>query len=276
MTLRRSRRERPPPRAYRLMARDMEILAAVGRLAQATADQLCRLFFGDASTGYRRLAKLVALRLLDVTVCHQNAPNVYTLSRAGLDLLVERGFDAKRLHRSRVGRLLDSHLRRLNDVRIELIVGLRSGDSATLHTFHSDLDLRRAAGTTTPAYIPDGIAELETSAGPLALIIEIDTGTEGITAFTPKVEATVELWRAGKHCWGAAPGQWRPSVFVPSPSRARALARAIAALEAGTLWLLAEFEIFRARGARGPVFASADEVAATPARVAIAYRGALR
>jgi hypothetical protein len=115
-----------------------------------------------------------------------------------------------------------------------------------------------------------------TSTGPLALVIEIDTGTEGIAAFTPKVETTVELWRMERRCWGAAPGCWRPSVFVPSSGRARSLARAIVASGGGTLWLVGEFNVLRARGVLGQVFASVDEVVATPAHAAIAYRGSLR
>ena len=275
MNPRRSRGERPDARGYRITARDREVVLAVGRMAQATTDQLRRLFFGDPSTASRRLSKLVALRLLDVHVVHQDEPNLYTLGSGGLSFLGESGVAQAAVHRSRVGRHGDLHLQRLNDVRVELVLAARGRADVQLEAFHADLDLRRAAGSSPPAYIPDAIAELKTPAGRLALIVEIDLGSEGRSVFASKVEATVGLWRTGAKCWGAAPGAWRPALFVPAPMRARALARTIAEGGGGALWLVTEFERLRAVGALGPVFATADEVAAAPRGVPIPYRGAL-
>lgn len=45
MNARRSRIERPAARRYEVMPRDVEILHAVGRMAQATTGQLRHLFF---------------------------------------------------------------------------------------------------------------------------------------------------------------------------------------------------------------------------------------
>jgi hypothetical protein len=275
MKARRSRTARPTCRRYRLMPRDTEILFAVGRMAQSTSDQLCRLFFGDRSTGYRRLAKLVALRLLKVSVYHQDEPNVYSLRPEAINLLVESGMERQALYLSRVKRHLDVHLKCLNDVRLELVLAARTQNDMKLESFHSDLDLRRMSGIVAPAYIPDAIAELQLVSGPLALIIEIDLGSEGLSVFASKIEATVILWRREKRCWGAAAGRWRPVVFVPSTVRARALARTIVELGGGALWLLAEFKRLREQGAFGPIFASATDIAATPSGARVMYRGAL-
>ena len=104
---------------------------------------------------------------------------------------------------------------------------------------------------------------------------EADTGTEGLGAFSPKVDATMALWNAGERCWGAAPGTWIPAVFAPSAGRAKSLAKAIVERGGGDLWFVAETARVREVGFFGPVFATAAEVAATARGDAIAYRGAL-
>jgi hypothetical protein len=275
MTARRRRTARPAVRRYVVTPRDRVILHAVGRMGQATSDQLRRLFFGDPSTAVRRCAKLVALRLLDVHACHQSSPNIYTISGKGLVFLREGDADASEFHRSRVGQNPDLHLRWLNDLRVEFVLAARSHKDVQLESFHADLDLRRAAGTRPPSYVPDALVELTTPAGPLVLVLEIDTGTEGLSIFARKVAATVALWRSGHKCWGAPAGSWRPVVFVPTSNRARGLARAIIETGGGGFWLVAEFGRVRDVGAFGPAFATADDVAGTPRSHAIEYRGAL-
>jgi hypothetical protein len=275
VTLRRSRSARPTARGYQVTLRDLEIIFAVGRMGQATSDQLLRLFFRDRSTSARRLAKLVALRFLDVHVEHVNQPNIHTLGSRAARLLAAHGFPAAALHRSRITKGLDQHLRMLNDVRVELVLGARARDDLRLEAFHADLDLRRAAGTSQPSYIPDAVVELNIGGTPLVLMLEIDTGTEGLKAFTTKVTTTVRLWRGMTKCWGAPSGGWRPLVFAPSRTRARALARSIVDAGGGDLWLVSEFSVALERGMLGPIFATAVEAAATPRGLPIVYRGAL-
>jgi hypothetical protein len=193
----------------------------------------------------------------------------------GTELLTNLDADMAAVHRGRVGHALDQHLRFLNDVRVEFVLAARGTASVKVVAFRSDLDLRRAAGVPPPTYVPDAIVELALPSGDLVLIAEIDTGTEGVSVFSTKVATTVAIWRAGASCWGARPGTWRPAAFVPSSGRAKALARAIVAAGGGALWLIAEFGRLREAGALGPIFATGDEVAATPRGEPIAYRGAL-
>ena len=248
-------------------------------MGQSTSEHVRRLFFGAPTAAARRLAKLVALKMLDVHLCAQSDPNVYTLGSRGLALLLETGADPTELHRSRVGSRLDDHLRLLNDLRVEFVLAARHRPDVGLIAFHSDLDLRRAAGASPPSYIPDALVELELSGadGPrqLVLVGEIDTGSEGVSVFATKVRRTVELWSSRQRCWGAPPGAWRPAAFVPSPARARALARSAAGEGGGALWLVGEFDRVGTHGAFGPVFATADEIVATPRAEVILYRGAL-
>ncbi|MCC6217858.1 MAG: replication-relaxation family protein [Polyangiaceae bacterium] len=272
---RRGRAERPRARRYEVTRRDREIIYAVARMGQATTDQLCRLFFTERSVATRRLSKLVALRLLDVRVCEQSAPNIYLLTASGAALLESAGADPNELHRSRVGRHIDDHLRALNDLRVELVLAARRNVGLSVGAFHADLDLRRAAGPRPPAYVPDALVELTTPAGRLVLVVEVDTGTEGRSVFAMKVAETVQLWRSGQKCWGAAPGTWRPACFAMSEVRVRALAGAIVDRDGGALWLLAELGHVRAVGALGQIFATATEIAETPRGQAVRYAAAL-
>lgn len=276
MTTRRPRSTRPVAKRYQVTARDKEIVYAVARMAQATSDQLRRLFFTEPSTAARRLAKLVALRLLDVRVCGQSDPNIYIIGTKGLELLrVEQEVEDAEVHRGRVGRHLDLHLRYLNDVRVELVLGARRRQDIVVETFRSDLDLRRASGAPSPPYIPDALVELKLPSGRLVLVVEVDTGTEGRGVFAAKAQWTVDAWNSGARVWGAEPGLWRPVVFVPSTGRAKALARAIQDVGGGGLWLVGEFDRLVDVGIFGPVFATAADVAATPRRSPVTYRAAL-
>ena len=272
----RRRTERPTARKFRVTDRDSDVLHAVGRMGQATTDQLRRLFFGERSTATKRLAKLVSLRLLDVHVREVSSPNVYTLGLRGVELLVGAGTDRSVLHRSRVGRHLDEHLRALNDVRVAFVLAARDRADIQLDAFHGDLDLRRAAGASVPAYLPDFLGALSLPTGNLVLVGEIDLGSEGIASvFARKVDATVAIWRDRRKCWGAAPGTWRPVAFVPSDGRARSLARMIVERGGGDLWLVSDIERVRRVGVLEGAFSTATEVAATPRRSPIAYTLAL-
>lgn len=272
---RRRRAERPRARRYEVTPRDREIVYAVARMGQATSGQLCKLYFTERSVATRRLAKLVALRLLDVNVREQSGPNIFTLTAAGAALLEAGGADPNELHRSRVGRHVDDHLRALNDLRTEFVLAARRKVGLEIDAFHADLDLRRAAGSRPPAYVPDALVELTTPAGRLVLVVEIDTGTEGRSVFAMKVAETVQLWRTGQKCWGAAPGTWRPACFAMSEGRVRALAGAIVDRGGGALWLLADLGHVRAVGALGRIFATAAEVADTPRVQPVRYNAAL-
>lgn len=244
-------------------------------MGQATSEQLRRLFFGDPSTATRRLAKLAALKLLDVYAPTLAAPNVYTLGTHGRTFLAENGRRVDHVHRARIRRDIDAHLRLLNEFRVELVLGSRRRRDVALRAFHADLDLRRAAGSNVPNYIPDAIVELSVGSAPLILLVEVDLGTEGSSEFSSKVQTTVELWQAGEACWGAKPGTWRPVALTVTSTRARALARCIVAGGGDQLWLLGEFDVLRERGAFGPFLATAEVVAATPRAGEISYQGAL-
>lgn len=260
--VRRSRTTRPPRRDYRLTARDLQILRAVGRLVYASTELLRQLFFGDASTCSRRLAKLVALLHLAVRAPRIDGPNVFRLTQRGLDLLVREGFPAEELHLGR--RQQHDHLRHTllgNDLRVRLVTAVRADARFTIERLLSDADLRRLAATdgASPSYIPDLLARLATPHGPIGLVVEADTGSENVSYFLEhKVRPLQALRLARKPVWGLSP--WRPIVLVPDARRLRSLARAIVDAGGGDFWLGTTLDVLRERSALGEAFATFAEI----------------
>ena len=275
MPARRSRATPPERRDVRVMARDLDILTTVGRMGCATTEHVTRLWFGDPSTGSRRLAKLVAARFLRVHLGRLDEPNGYVLTERGVEVLERHDVDVATLHRSKVGRSLDAHLRALNDVRVEFVLAERAG-LFRVEAFHADLDLRRAVSGKMPRYLPDAIVEITPCRGePLALFVEIDLGTESATTFASKVRVTVEADADGAELWGVMPGSWIPVAIAPTPGRVRSLARAIMGAGGSDLWYLSEFGRFREHGAGGVVLARPEDVLQTRRGEEIPYRGRL-
>lgn len=278
MIARRSRSVRPAKRSVRLVARDFDILEAVGRMGLTTTDQIARLFFDDSadtSTASRRLSKLASVHLLDVHVGRLDEQNVYVLAKRGIELLVQHDVDEASLHRSKANRGGDPHLRATNDLRVEFVLAERAG-LLGVEAFHADLDLRRAARGTMPPYVPDAIIELAVGdEDVLALFAEIDTATESVATFAAKVRVTVNASEADAETWGFPAGSWIPIAIAPTPGRVRALARAIVREGGGDLWFLSEFTVLRQCGAAGSFLVRARDAAEVPRGDAIPYRGRL-
>lgn len=272
-SIRRSRTARPARRAYRLTARDLQLLRAVGRLVYATTEMLALLFFGGLSTCSRRMAKLVALLHLAVRVPRRDGPNIYRLTKRGHDLLAAEGFDPDELHLGSRQQYDDlRHTLLGNELRVRLVVAVRARPEVTIERLFSDADLRRVAGLegTAPPYIPDLLVRLATQRGPVGLVVEADTGSESVPYFIAhKIRPLHALHLTRQPVWGLTP--WRPVVIVPDARRLRALAEAVVKHGDGTLWLGTELGVLRDRGALGAAFATFAEIAATPRRDPIAF-----
>ncbi len=270
--VRRSRDERPVKGKYRVTERDLDILRAVGRMKVATTEQLRKLFFADPSTASRRLSKLSAMRLLTATVADLNRPNLYVLTEAGRDLLVEVGVEAEDLHVARPVPRIDPHLTALNDLRLALTIASRSRSGVEVTRFVADHDLRRVDGTSP--YIPDALVVIEVEgAAAVRLVVEIDRGGERAAQFAPKIETTVALARAGRAVWGLA-APWRPVLLVPTASRLRTLASGIVRGGGGELWIGGLIDMVVA-DPFGPIFATASMIEKTPAGITLNFPGRL-
>lgn len=269
---RRTRATKPTREAGRVTARDVDLLAFVGRARAATTDQIAALFFGERSTASRRLARLSGAGLLRVHVPHLNDPNWYVLTERGQTVLVKEGVAEESLFPGRLPKrdALD-HLRHLNDFRVALLLACRERSDVALRVFLADHDLRRIAGQSTPPLVPDALVELDRPGrSPLALVVEIDLAQESVAFFArTKGVYTRDAAKERASLWGMA--RWRPMVVAPTPSRLRSLARALVEVEAGALWLGTTFETLRVEGMLGPAFATIAEVAATGTNDALRF-----
>jgi hypothetical protein len=270
--LRRSRDERPARRRFRVTARDLEILRAIGRMKVATTHQVVLIFALLSSVASRRLAKLVALGCLAVAVADMNAPNLYFLTETGRVLLADAGLDEGDLHVARPAPRLDPHLRTLNDLRIALTVAQRRRNDVLTTLFLADHDLRRADGSNT--YIPDAVVVIEEEgAEPVRLVVEVDLGGERASQFASKIETTVALARAGRAVWGL-PHPWRPVLLAPSVARLRVLSGQITRGGGGELWIAGELGAVL-RDPLGAVFATAAMIASAGSVDAVRFPGRL-
>lgn len=272
---RRARDARPAKATARLTPRDGELLTFLGRCRAAPTDLLAAVFFGDRSTASRRLAKLLALRLVRVCVPALNAPNWYSLSSRGVAWLTARGVDEASLFEARfsVGESLE-HLRRINELRAAFVVECRDRPQVSLELFLADHDLRRLAGPSTPAYVPDAIVRLRTAGGVPGYALEVDLGHETATRIAvTKGRATRAIVEAGQPLWGVSP--WRPVFVAPSAARLRSVARALDAEGVAPLWLCSEFSRLAEVGVLGEAYLTAAQVVATPRASALLYASSL-
>lgn len=260
---RRSRSEKPNVRCA-LTPRDVELLAAVGRMKVASTRHL-RVFFGDRSTLTRRIAKLFGAGLVMVWNPSQNGENRIALTARGLRLAAAHGFAAEDLHvAGRVDRD-DVHLARLNDLRIAFVLAAKLRPEVDVAQFVSDHDLRRQLGVKAArrdVVIPDALVTLAAPGYEIRFALELDLSTETGRQWSRKVRTTVERYRQGQDLLGLA-HPWRALLVAPSEARLRHLARVTAEEGGGELWIGALFGDVLA-DPYGPKYALAGEIAKTP------------
>ena len=237
---RRSRGERPAPAKYRVTARDLEMLHAVGRMRVATTGQVARLFFRHASAATRRIAKLFALGLVIVACVDLNRENLVALTRKGLALLVAEGAAEGELHLMRRIERHDRHLEAINDLRVGLVIAARARPVARLDTFLADHDLRRTLGraATHAPYIPDALVRLELGSSKTVHIVwEVDLGSEWSAHLRDKIARVHDLAHSGEPLYGL-PFPWRPVFLVADGKRAQQIARLVVDAGGGDFWAI--------------------------------------
>jgi hypothetical protein len=261
MSTRRPRRERPKC-SGRLTARDIELLATVGKLRVATTRQLAALYFGDPSTASRRLAVLLGMGLVSVTVQDLSRPNAYVLSRKGQEELIRAGIDPEDLFVARIDRrtALD-HVVALGDLHVALTLELADrGVTAVALSF--DHEIRRLLGPGGTPLVPDLFVACRAADDVTrAVAFEIDMAEESAGYFgRTKGDASRTLLTAKVPFFGAQ--VWRPVVVAPSAARLRHLGRELVAAGVGTFWFGTTFEALNTEGVLGAAYLSADELGA--------------
>lgn len=197
----------PNARGVVVTERDRVLLAYVGIARYASADQLHRLFFADASKKqtYRRLAKLckpgpkpgdgACLRRLQYRRAEGTAVPVWALTPFG------RGVAAKAVPYLRppaasdIGHRFLEHTLLLNDVLVWLVLALRASPTAPLRdlpfrwlseddgVLQFETTDRKTTVRKTCVLKPDAIVEVP--AKEHRLFIEAETGTQSIVTAHP-------------------------------------------------------------------------------------------
>lgn len=234
---RRSRSEKPTV-GCAITPRDLEVLAAIGRMKVASTRHL-RVFFGDRSTLSRRIAKLFAAGFVVVWNPSQNGENRVALTDRGLRLTVAHGYSTDDLHVARRTDRDDVHLDRLNDLRIAFVLASRARPEIEVVQFTSDHDLRRLLGVKAArrdVVIPDALVTLAAPGYEIRFALELDLSTETGRQWARKVRAIVERYRQGRNLLGLA-HPWRALLVASSEARLRHLAHVTAEEGGGELWI---------------------------------------
>jgi hypothetical protein len=264
---RRRRGRETPARVHgELQPRDVRgALAALARLRAGTLLQLqVAGGFPDRTTTARRTSVLQSHGLVRVTVAHQNAPNIYTLTAKGLALLEREGIDvvAPPLPRAPEARAL-AHILGIGDVRIAFEQALSGVGAEGGLTIYSDHELRHLAREDGAPYIPDLLVAIEDRGASFGWNVEVDLAEESCAFFArTKGEAIAKIAAEGASMWGIS--TWSALVLTTSEVRLRNLAIALQATAGARLWFGTTDERVRDRGILGPSWVPMDMLARLP------------
>ena len=222
---------------------DQPLIAALGRYFYLTAAQLTRLLYAPTSHKY---AQARIKRLADVGYVQRlflprptrtgSAPLVYTLSRKGLNLLVEWGIDVDRRYRPAEVRELSylylAHTLALNDVLIALELLARSTPMLEVAELRHERELKLHPVTvqlvdgSRVGVIPDAWLDLRLAGRyQECYAIELDRGTTEQKAWRRKVAALVAYANGLYQQAFGSPSLTIAVVATPGSSRCEQLLR---------------------------------------------------
>ncbi len=215
------------------LPRDHQILAAVGTLAPASAEDIQRLLFPGTeaeqarrSTARRRLGKLCRLGLgRQLRTGNLADPAWYALTPLGKERVEEASAGGETAVRTLtgLGRMnLKAH-RELNRLRISFVLAARAHPKLALRAWLPERELRALAPREQSPLVPDALIlfEHQESRTEIALAIELDLGTERHQVLRAKVAAYRAL--RGAPLFGS--GHWLLVFVVPSARRGDVILR---------------------------------------------------
>lgn len=220
-----SRRTRRPRGTPRLKPRDVDVLFALAKMRLLKTSAISDLFFSAKGTAQKRLRKLFDAGLVRAVVTDLASENRYALTALGHALVVEAMGDEAvpaLLPVPRVdGRRL-THLDLLNGLRIVLARAAPS-EGLTLERFQPEWELR--AEDPHAAIVPDAIFTITDGRRAVTLALEVDVGTEPPHVVLRKLDRYASARIQRRPVFGVQ--NLVPLIFVPSPRRARSIARAV-------------------------------------------------
>ncbi len=195
-----------------LQARDLDVIECILRLGgHLSADLLALQFWGtrESDPARRRLRKLLDAKLLSATLVGSRLPNIYFVTRRGLDALAAERPNLEQLR-------LPEPVRTVAGLRhAELVSAARLYLSALADARHGQLlcwsggrsQVANDLGLPAAHIAPDGIAELRMGSSEGIALVEADVGTE-----TSALRAKLDRYgrylvdRKGMQLWIVAAG----------------------------------------------------------------------
>lgn len=180
-----------------LMPRDQELLSALARLRVARTSALVRLCLGGIrrDTAARRLRRLFDAGFLAVRSSEATQESLYVLGPKGRQFVRGEGEAEPSVPRGS----LEHHL-----AIVETWVSLATLElpGVALQLARADWELRTEFGGGLPI-VPDLFAVLDVPAGPVALAVEVDLGTEPLKVLRGKLAmySQLALSRQGLFGW---------------------------------------------------------------------------
>ena len=220
-----------------LTERDELVLEALVRFRLARTSDLARTAFPGVrpTTCSLRLRRLFDAGYVDVRPGDRSEENVYSLGPLGLRWAEAEGLAVGRIPRGsiehhlgivRAWSALAAELGRLHGVELELA--------------RADWDLREEFGVQGLAVVPDLLLVLGARSGSVAVAVEVDLGTEGLSVFRAKVGAYAALADRRAGLFGYR--DFTLAVAVGPAGRLPGVRRVLASAWTGkgTAWLLEE------------------------------------
>lgn len=171
--------------------RDLDLLELLGTCRYVSVPQVQRDLFGSADRTRHRLRQLYDAGLVNVTLLSSTQPNLVSLTRRGLAVLVEhRPAAGARIRLPGPLRLagIEHHLGVVDARLYSAALGRILGTPLTRWS-NSAGDLVRELGLVELRLAPDGIAEFAVGEQFVRVGIEVDRGTEVLAVVAKKLAA---------------------------------------------------------------------------------------
>lgn len=184
------RTERGATRPLALTKRDMEILLLIGLCRYLSSEQVARAVVMSADRCRRRLRVLFNAQLISVTLQSSTRPNLLSLTRRGLRLLLEQAPEAA--SRARLAgplkyAAIEHHLG-IVDCRLYAAARGAAEGTPLLRWSNAGGELHRELNLAALHLDSDGIAEFGQPEGRLIRIgIEFDRSTEPLSTLASKL-----------------------------------------------------------------------------------------
>lgn len=171
-----------------LTERDLDLLTLTGLCRYVSTNQLGREFFPSFDRTRRRLRALFDADYISIALASSTLPNLISLTRKGLAAISETQPDlSSRLGLAGTIRLQGvRHHLSVVDMRLYAAAIGALREAPLVRWSNGGSERLKELGLDAHRLVPDGVAEFRAPAGPVAVAIEVDLGTEALPVLARK------------------------------------------------------------------------------------------